>query len=107
MSIPEKIHCVKLADVQPRCSFGIFTAAAGAKIAWWIDPLGAILISLAIISSWTRTAYCQFKELAGEAAPVSFLSLVTYNAMLHHQNIEKIDSCKAYHSGPKVRTHGA
>ena len=25
-------------------SFGIFTSAAGAKIAWWLDPLGANLL---------------------------------------------------------------
>lgn len=37
--------------------FGIFTNAAGAKIAWFIDPLGAILISLAIITSWSWTAF--------------------------------------------------
>lgn len=86
-------------------SFGIFTSAAGAKIAWWIDPLGAILISVVILFSWSRTAYLQFRELAGVAAPPEFLQLVTYNAMLHHADIEKIDSCKAYHSGPKVRNN--
>jgi divalent metal cation (Fe/Co/Zn/Cd) transporter len=85
-------------------SFGIFTSAAGAKIAWWLDPLGAIIISLVILTSWSRTAYLQFRELAGAAAPPEFLQLVTYNAMLHHADIEKIDSCKAYHSGPKVRS---
>ena len=36
--------------------FGIFTNAAGAKIAWFIDPLGAIIISIVIISSWSWTA---------------------------------------------------
>lgn len=65
--------------------------------------MGAMIISVVIIFSWSRTAYLQFKELAGAAAPTEFMQLVTYNAMLHHSNIEKIDSCKAYHSGPKVR----
>ncbi|KAK0521400.1 hypothetical protein OC834_006684 [Tilletia horrida] len=81
--------------------FGIFTSAAGAKIAWWLDPTGAILISVAIIFSWTRTAYLQFRELAGAGAPPEFVSLIVYNAMLHHEHIRQIDSCKAYHSGPK------
>lgn len=58
------------------------------------------MISFAIIFSWTRTAYLQFKELAGEGAPPEFLRLVTYNAMLHHEHIEKLDSVRAYHSGP-------
>lgn len=33
-------------------AFGIFTNAAGAKIKWWIDPLGAMLISLGLIVLW-------------------------------------------------------
>jgi len=81
--------------------FGIFTSAAGAKIIWWLDPLGAIIISCLIIFSWTRTAYQQFRELAGAGAPPDFVSLIVYNAMLHHEHIRQIDSCKAYHSGPK------
>ena len=36
--------------------FGIFTNAAGAKIAWWIDPMGAMIISLVLIGSWSWTA---------------------------------------------------
>jgi len=70
--------------------FGIFTSAAGAKIAWWLDPTGAMIISFAIIFSWSRTAYQQFRELAGVGAPPEFLRLITYNAMLHHEHIEKL-----------------
>ncbi|PWN44525.1 hypothetical protein IE81DRAFT_364798 [Ceraceosorus guamensis] len=80
--------------------FGIFTAAAGAKIAWWIDPLGAIIISIGIVVVWTRTAFSEFKELCGASAPTEFYQLVTYNAMLHSEHIKSIDSIKAYHSGP-------
>lgn len=82
--------------------FGIFTCAAGAKIAWWIDPSGAIIISFGIILSWSRAAYEQFRELCGVAAPVEFLQLCTYNALhIHYPHIDMIDSVKAYHSGPK------
>ncbi|MCO5596165.1 hypothetical protein L7F22_050225 [Adiantum nelumboides] len=82
--------------------FGIFTSAAGAKIAWWLDPSGAILISFGIIFSWSRAAYEQFRELCGVAAPVEFLQLCTYNALhIHYPHIDMIDSVKAYHSGPK------
>lgn len=80
---------------------GILTSALGSKIAWWIDPAGAMLISLMIIVSWTLTAKENFAQLAGFAAPTEFLQLVTYNAMLFHDRIEKIDSVKAYHSGSK------
>lgn len=37
--------------------FGIFTSAAGAKIAWWLDPMGAMIIAVCIMFSWTRTIY--------------------------------------------------
>lgn len=83
-------------------SFGIFTSAAGAKIVWWLDPAGAMIISFGIIFAWTRTAYGQFRELCGVSAPVEFLQLCTYNALhIHFQHIEMVDSVKAYHSGPK------
>lgn len=80
---------------------GIITSALGSKVVWWLDPAGAMVISLIIIVSWTRTAASNFQELAGRGAPPEFLQLVTYNCMLFHDKIEKIDSCKAYHSGPK------
>ncbi|KAK7022029.1 hypothetical protein VNI00_017062 [Paramarasmius palmivorus] len=82
-------------------AFGIFTSSAGAKIQWWIDPMGAILISLAIIISWTRTSIEQFGHLAGKAAPHEFTQLVIYKALTFSDEIEKIDSCRAYHSGEK------
>lgn len=81
--------------------FGIFTSAAGATIAGWIDPAGALIISLAIITSWTRTAFGEFKTLAGAAAPTDFLQLVTYNAALFSDEIQAIESVRAYSSGPR------
>jgi len=80
--------------------FGIFTNAAGAKIAWFIDPLGAIIISIVIISSWSWTAGKEFQTLAGRSADPDFLRLVVYKAMTFSDQITAIDSCKAYHSGP-------
>jgi cation diffusion facilitator family transporter len=79
---------------------GIFTSAAGAKIVWWLDPAGAMVISIGIIVVWTRTALGEFKELCGISAPPEFYQLVTYNALLHSEHISSIDSIKAYHSGP-------
>ncbi|KAH9464464.1 hypothetical protein MJO28_001861 [Puccinia striiformis f. sp. tritici] len=81
-------------------AFGIFTNAAGAKIKWWIDPLGAMLISIALIILWGVSITREFKQLAGESAPVDFMQRVVYKAMTFSQHIEKIDSCKCYHVGP-------
>jgi len=80
--------------------FGIFTNAAGAKVAWWIDPAGAMIISLVLIGSWGYTAFKEFQCLAGQSADPDFLRLVTYKAMTFSDDITAIDSCKAYHSGP-------
>lgn len=81
-------------------ALGIFTSAAGAKIVWWIDPLGAIVIACALIALWGQTLYSHFTHLAGVAAPLPFLQLLTYKAMVFADEIESIDNCIAYHSGP-------
>ncbi|GAA6030145.1 hypothetical protein JCM8097_009284 [Rhodosporidiobolus ruineniae] len=82
--------------------FGIFTSAAGAKIAWWFDPTGAMIISVCLIYSWARTSAHHFKQLAGVAAPLEFTNLVTYKAMTFASDIEAIDSVCAYHNGPVI-----
>lgn len=84
-------------------ALGIFTSAAGAKIVWWIDPLGAVIIALALIYLWGTTLYKLFTNLAGIAAPLTFLQLVTYKAMIFQEDILAIDNCIAYHSGPVCR----
>ncbi|KIK54969.1 hypothetical protein GYMLUDRAFT_231377 [Collybiopsis luxurians FD-317 M1] len=80
---------------------GILTSSAGAKLRWWIDPMGAIIISILIICSWTWTSYVQFDHLAGRAAPVEFNQLVIYKTLTFSKDITQIDSCNAYHSGEK------
>ncbi|KAF7299194.1 Cation diffusion facilitator [Mycena indigotica] len=80
--------------------FGILTSSAGAQLLWWIDPLGALLISLALVLVWGRTIYKQFLLLAGIAAPLEFQQLVIYKAMMFADDIRKIDSCTVYHAGP-------
>ncbi|KAK0472073.1 CDF manganese transporter [Armillaria novae-zelandiae] len=81
--------------------FGILTSSAGAKLKWWIDPMGAIIISCVIIVSWTNTSYIQFGYLAGKAAPHEFTQLVIYKTLMFSDEIKQIDSCRAYHSGEK------
>ncbi|KAJ7505488.1 CDF manganese transporter [Mycena galericulata] len=80
--------------------FGLLTSSAGAKLRWWIDPLGALIISVALIIVWGRTIYRQFLFLAGVAAPIEFQQLVIYKAMMFADGIKQIDSCTVYHAGP-------
>lgn len=58
--------------------FGILTSVGGSKIKWFIDPMGAILLSTLIIVLWSKTAFQEFKLLIGVSADQDFLQLVTY-----------------------------
>jgi divalent metal cation (Fe/Co/Zn/Cd) transporter len=58
--------------------FGILTSVGGAKLRWWIDPMGAILLSVLIIFLWSRTAYSEFQLLIGVSADTNMLQLITY-----------------------------
>ncbi|PAV22807.1 CDF-like metal transporter [Pyrrhoderma noxium] len=66
-----------------------------------LDPIGAIIIALGVIISWGHTIYRQFELLAGKSAPYDFLKLITYKAMTFSDTIEKVDTIRAYHSGPE------
>jgi hypothetical protein len=47
--------------------------------------------------AWSRTVYAQFELLAGKSAPHDFLQLIIYKAMTFSNEIEKIDTVRAYH----------
>ncbi|KAJ8586486.1 CDF manganese transporter [Rhizopogon salebrosus TDB-379] len=80
--------------------FGILMSAGGSRLRWWLDPTGAILIGGGVIIAWGHTIYEQFGFLAGKSAPHEFLQLIIYKAMTFSGEIEKIDTVRAYHSGP-------
>ncbi|TEB04486.1 cation efflux protein, partial [Coprinellus micaceus] len=81
-------------------SFGILMSTGGSKLKWWLDPLGAIVIGAGIIVSWSRTVYEQFGLLAGRSAPHEFLQLLIYKVATFSDDIQKVDTVRAYHSGP-------
>lgn len=58
--------------------FGILTSVGGAKLKWWIDPLGAMVLSVLIIFLWSRTAYSEFQLLIGVTADTTMLQHITY-----------------------------
>lgn len=58
--------------------FGILTSVGGSKLRWWLDPAGAILLSVLILILWGRTAYKEFLLLIGVTADGSMLRLITY-----------------------------
>jgi cation diffusion facilitator family transporter len=82
--------------------FGILTSVGGSKLAWWLDPAGAILLSLIVSSIWLRTAFAEFMLLVGVSASVEIQQLITYVCLTHSPAIKQIDTVRAYHSGPRL-----
>ncbi|MCJ1340604.1 hypothetical protein MMC09_005900 [Bachmanniomyces sp. S44760] len=99
--------------------FGILTSVGGSKLKWWIDPMGAIILSCLISILWLRTAYSEFQLLIGVTADTQIQQWITYicncsasivalrlancaTAMTHSPMITAIDTVRAYHSGPRI-----
>ena len=58
--------------------FGILTSVGGSKLKWWIDPMGAIILSCLISTLWLRTAYSEFQLLIGVTADTQMQQWITY-----------------------------
>lgn len=65
----------------------------------YIDPIGAIIISIYILVNWWRTGYEQIKLLTGHTADTTFLSKITWICLNHHKDIIYIDTVRAFHFG--------
>jgi hypothetical protein len=78
-----------------------------------LDPTGAIIvrllstvlfnfltmskIAIGIVLSWSRTIYREFELLAGKSASHDFLQLLIYKVATFSDEIEKVDTLRAYH----------
>lgn len=82
--------------------FGILTSVGGSKLIWWVDPMGAIIISVIISFAWLRTAFTEFLLLVGVVASVETQQLITYVCVTHSPAIRQIDTVRVYHSGPRL-----
>jgi cation diffusion facilitator family transporter len=82
--------------------FGILTSVGGSKLKWWIDPMGAIILSCLICVIWLRTAFSEFMLLVGVTASVDMHQLITYICLTHSPDINGIDTVRCYHSGPRL-----
>ncbi|KFH43251.1 Metal tolerance protein-like protein [Hapsidospora chrysogenum ATCC 11550] len=82
--------------------FGILTSVGGSKLRWWIDAMGAILLSVLISGIWLRTAFGEFLLLVGVASSVDTQQLITYVCLTHSDAIQGIDTVRVYHSGPRL-----
>ncbi|KAJ3251726.1 hypothetical protein HK103_002181 [Boothiomyces macroporosus] len=83
-------------------STGIVTALLATYFYWWIDSVGAILIALLILKSWSGTAAEHIQLIVGKRAETTFLNQAVYISMTHDDRIIYVDTCRAYHSGNNV-----
>jgi cation diffusion facilitator family transporter len=67
---------------------------------WFIDPAGAILISVYIIHSWYVTGREQIEHLLGKAAPEEFIEELMEIASTFDDRMT-VDHLRVYHYGPK------
>ncbi|KAH9493122.1 Metal tolerance protein 11 [Bulinus truncatus] len=65
----------------------------------YMDPAGAILISLYIMYNWSVTGWKQMKRLTGHTARPDFISKLTWICFNHHPLIQHIDTVRAFHFG--------
>lgn len=82
--------------------FGVLTSVGGSKLRWWLDPAGAIVLSVLISVLWLQTAYSEFQLLIGITADTETQQLITYVSMTHSDRIRQIDTVRAWHSGPRL-----
>ncbi|KAK1367320.1 Metal tolerance protein 10 [Heracleum sosnowskyi] len=80
-------------------SVGVVTAVLAIQFHWWIDPIGAIIIALYTISTWAKTVTENVWSLIGRTAPPEFLAKLTYLIWNHHEDIQQIDTVRAYTFG--------
>ena len=67
---------------------------------WWMDPAGAIVISLVIICRWIQQMGEQVKKIVGHTAPQSFIDEVENIARKHDSRLS-VDCTRAYHFGAR------
>ncbi|CAK3854861.1 metal tolerance 11-like [Lecanosticta acicola] len=69
---------------------------------WWLDPVGAGLLSLFIIYDWGSTCFENVTRLSGEAAELDLVKKLMYLAYRFSPVVEGFKSITAYHAGDGV-----
>ncbi|CAG7908213.1 unnamed protein product [Brassica rapa] len=65
----------------------------------WMDPVGAIILALYTIRTWSMTVLENVNSLVGKSATPEYLQKLTYLCWNHHREIRHIDTVRAYTFG--------
>jgi len=80
-------------------AIGLVAAILASKLYWWIDPVGAIVLALYTMRTWSNTVLENVNSLVGRSASPDYLQKLTYLCWNHHEAIRHIDTVKAYTFG--------
>ena len=69
---------------------------------WWLDPVGAALLSLFIIYDWAETLLENVARLTGASVDLRLLKKITYMAWRFSPVVDAYKSITAYHAGDGV-----
>ncbi|KAK9465020.1 cation efflux family-domain-containing protein [Lipomyces arxii] len=69
---------------------------------WWLDPLGALLLSVYIIQQWVETTFEHIRNLTGVSGDSVDKQVIIYLCMRFAERIRQVTSCNIYHAGDRL-----
>ncbi|KAM7279449.1 hypothetical protein ACFE04_006583 [Oxalis oulophora] len=69
------------------------------ELKWLIGIMVSVTIALYTICTWAKTVIKNVKSLIGRTAPPEFIAKLTYLVWNHHEDIQHIDTVRAYAFG--------
>ncbi|XP_010520174.1 PREDICTED: metal tolerance protein 11-like isoform X2 [Tarenaya hassleriana] len=78
---------------------GLTSALLANRTGHWMDPLGAIILALYTIGTWSKTVLENVNSLVGKSATAEYMRKLTYMCWNHHEAIRQIDTVRAYSFG--------
>ncbi|XP_073266803.1 metal tolerance protein 11 isoform X3 [Populus alba] len=80
-------------------TIGLVAALLANYLEAWMDPVGAIVLALYTIRTWSMTVLENVNSLVGKSATPDYLQKLTYLCWNHHKAIRHIDTVRAYTFG--------
>uniref|UniRef100_A0A7C9D7R7 Uncharacterized protein n=1 Tax=Opuntia streptacantha TaxID=393608 RepID=A0A7C9D7R7_OPUST len=78
---------------------GLIAALLANYVSDWMDPVGAIILALYTIRTWSMTVLENVNSLVGKSATPDYLQKLTYLCWNHHKAVRHIDTVRAYTFG--------
>uniref|UniRef100_A0A8R1HZK6 ZT_dimer domain-containing protein n=1 Tax=Caenorhabditis japonica TaxID=281687 RepID=A0A8R1HZK6_CAEJA len=68
---------------------------------YYLDPIGAIVVSIYILYTWIRTGYAHFLMLSGKSASPELINRIIHQCIEHDRRITHLDTVYVYYYGTK------